>query len=227
MIMKDIPLNDFAIDILDETLWFVKDENYKAVHLGSAKHYNKEAADHYTGTKYFEQIRAQKNGHGGFPEVCVAYSYGSNGLNFTKDAGQQADTAGQIQLKFLEKIQTQLNLKRNALFTVYPPENGYISWHNNANASAYNFIFTWSETGDGYWKHYDPVKNEMVTIPDVKGWQCKAGYFGAYQDGMDKVVYHTARNTGKGLRMTIAFVMDRSEMSAGIQDWVIEDIRAE
>lgn len=227
MIMKDIPLNDFAINILNDTLWFLQDENYKAVRLSAPNHCTKDAADYYTSTKYFEKIRSMKSQHNGFPEMCVAYSYGSNGMAFTKESGSLADTASDVMMKFYENIMSQLNLKKNALFTIYPPENGYISWHNNANASAYNFIFTYSETGDGYWKHYDPVKKEMVTIPDVKGWQCKAGYFGAYQDGMDKVVYHTARNTGKGLRMTIAFVMDRSEMSAGIQDWVIEDIRAE
>ena len=31
MIMKDIPLNDYAKDILNETLWFLKDDNYKSV----------------------------------------------------------------------------------------------------------------------------------------------------------------------------------------------------
>jgi len=227
MIMRDIPLNKFATDILDETLWFLKDENYKAVHMNCPQKYNARDADHYTGWDYFQKIREMAGSHDGFPEAICAYSFGSNGLNFHKDAGNLADEMGDRIFSFYEKIQTQLNLKKNALFTVYPPEHGFISWHNTANASAYNFIFTYSETGEGYWQHFDPVKNEMVTIPDVKGWQCKAGYFGSYQDGMDKVVYHTAKNTGKGLRMTIAFILDRSEMSSGLQSWVIDDIRAD
>ena len=66
----------------------------------------------------------------------------------------------------------------------------------------------------------------MTIIPDVKGWQCKAGYFGAYVDGPEKIVYHAARNGTSGLRMTIAFTLDRSEMSLGLQDWIIEDIHA-
>jgi hypothetical protein len=101
---------------------------------------------------------------------------------------------------------------------------GNISWHNNANAPAYNFVFTWSETGDGWWKHWDNEKKEMITIPDVKGWQCKAGYFGSYEDNEERLVYHTAKNGGTGLRMTVAFVLDRSEMALGMQDWIIEDI---
>lgn len=225
--MKDIPLNDYAIDILNDALWFVKDENYKCVMQSGKPLENAKQADYFTSLPYFEKIRSMGSKHNGFPEATCSYSFGTNGLKFVSDAGLLADEAGRRVVDFYQKIQTQLNLKRNALFSVYPPENGFISWHNNANASAYNFIFTYSETGEGWWKHYDPVKKEMVTIPDVKGWQCKAGYFGAYQDGMDKVVYHAARNYGKGMRMTIAFVLDRSEMSAGIQEWVIEDIREE
>lgn len=226
--MKDIPLNDFATDILNDTLWILKDEAYKRVQLSCHKQYNQQDADYFTSYEYFEKIRAMHNQHDGFPEVCTNYSFGHNGMHFTKGTAPLAmDEVGQKINTFYHRIQTQLNLKRNALFSVYPPKYGYISWHNNANASAYNFVFTYSETGDGYWRHYDTNLKEMVTIPDVKGWQCKAGYFGSYVDGIDKVCYHSARNTGDGLRMTIAFTLDRSETSHGIQDWVIEDIRAE
>ena len=45
---------------------------------------------------------------------------------------------------------------------MYPP-GGYISWHNNANASAYNLVFTWSESGNGYFKYIDgETKKEIV-----------------------------------------------------------------
>lgn len=224
MIMKDIPLNDYAKNILNETLWFLKDDNYKSVSQSCRNQMSVQDADYFTGIEYFDKVRLEGTRHGGFPEAIVSHSFGSNGMQFVPDAQEVAEEVGVRINNFYEKIQTQLNLKKNALFSVYPP-NGYISWHNNANASAYNFIFTYSETGDGHWRHYDPVKKEMVTIPDVAGWQCKAGFFGSYSDGMDKVVYHTARNGGTGLRMTIAFIMDRSEMSSGIQDWVIDDIR--
>ena len=50
---------------------------------------------------------------------------------------------------------------------MYPSKD--ISWHNNANASAYNFIFTWSEHGDGYFDYVDTSTGEVVRIPDVKG----------------------------------------------------------
>lgn len=224
--MNDIPLNEETKEILNETLWFLKNENYKSVHMTCGKHLNEKNADHFTSEEYLEHIRSLGRKHDGFPESITGYSFGHNGMHFTNTAGNLADEVGQRIFGFYERFQTQFNLKKNALFTVYPEKYGFISWHNNANASAYNFVFTYSETGDGWWKHYDPIKREIVTIPDKVGWQCKAGYFGSYEDGMDRVCYHTARNTGDGLRMTIAFILDRSEISSGLQEWVIEDIQA-
>ncbi len=220
--MKDIPLNQDCIDILNDALWFVKNDNYKKVVGKRLDLLHK--ADYYTGEEYFQKIKDMKEDHNGFPEVLAGYSFGSNIMQFDKSNPEFEIDVGEVSYRvqeFLSKVQTTFNLKRNALFSVYPP-GGYISWHNNANASAYNFIFTWSETGDGHWQHWDMQEQRHVVIPDVKGWQCKAGYFGSYTDGMDRVVYHAAKTNC--LRMTVAFVLDRSELSVGMQDWVIEDI---
>ena len=223
--MRDIPLNDFALEILNEALWFTKDENYGSVRLTRKELLTEKDADYYTGNKYFEKIKSMGRDHNGFPEIVVSHSFGIGQLRFIKEekVTQKIPEVTLNQTSFLSNIQTTFNLKRAALFAVYPP-GGYISWHNNANAPAYNFVFTWSETGDGWWKHWDNEKKEMITIPDVKGWQCKAGYFGSYEDNEERLVYHTAKNGGTGLRMTVAFVLDRSEMALGMQDWIIEDI---
>ena len=101
---------------------------------------------------------------------------------------------------------TILSTRNNALAQLYPP-NGHISWHNNANASAYNLIFTWSETGDGWFKYVDPKTQEVVTIQDEKGWNLKAGHFGAYGSG--DVVYHAARTNC--YRMTLSYVLGHNE----------------
>jgi len=223
--MKDIPLNDFATNLLNEALWFILDENYKSVIPNKMLELDK--ADYYTGDEYFHKIKSMGDKHDGFPEILTSYSF-NTGIRFDNHNPIIARKMAEIidkQGKFLTNIQTTFNLKKNALFSIYPP-GGYISWHNNANASAYNFVFTYSETGDGHWKHWDTEKNEMTVIPDVKGWQCKAGYFGAYTEGPKRLVYHSARNGTSGLRMTIAFTLDRSEMSLGLQDWIIEDIHA-
>ena len=101
------------------------------------------------------------------------------------------------------ELRLLLGLDCCALAQYYPPD-GHIEWHNNANASAYNLIFTWSETGDGWFKWYDLKKKENVTMPDKKGWSLKAGYFGGY-DEPDKVVYHAAHTNCP--RLTVSYVL--------------------
>ena len=219
--MQNIPLNEFALSILKDAEWFVQDENYKAVRLQGENQLKN--ADKWCSHEYMREIMNKERNHNGFPEVSCSYSFGQGQLNFDQNAGDGVGEVSFHQDKFLREIQSIFNLKRNALFSVYPP-GGFISWHNNANASAYNFIFTYSETGDGYWEHWDMKEQKVVRIPDVKGWQCKAGYFGAYEDERERLVYHCAKNGKSGLRMTIAFVLDRSELSSGLQEWVIEDI---
>lgn len=104
-----------------------------------------------------------------------------------------------------ERIKTELGIRVNALSQLYPPE-GFIAWHNNANASGYNLIFTWSETGDGWFKYVDENGNE-ITMHDKKGWSLKAGYFGNYED--ERTCYHAAYT--KCWRMTHSFVVAQDE----------------
>ena len=37
------------------------------------------------------------------------------------------------------------------------PKDGYIAWHNNWNVPGYNVLFTYTETGNGYWRHINPA----------------------------------------------------------------------
>ena len=58
-----------------------------------------------------------------------------------------------------------------------------------------------------------------------KEWQCKAGYFGSYAEHEDKLVYHSATDTG--WRLTISFMLDQSDLSLGMQEDVISEIKGE
>jgi hypothetical protein len=62
-------------------------------------------------------------------------------------------------------------------------------------------------------------------MQDVQGWQCKAGYFGSYDEPWDKRVYHCAKTNC--WRITISYIFDRSDMSMGMQDDVIEEIMSD
>jgi hypothetical protein len=157
----------------------------------------------------------------GFPEKLKGYSLKSVGYD-RHTLKEKANSNFFFNKKYLElntKLQTVLGTFHNALCVVYPPD-GFIAWHNNANASAYNLIFTWSETGDGYWKHIDPNTNEEVLVPDVPGWRCKAFYFGAYKDDPKDIVYHMASTDC--WRMTISYMFDRKHKDYWLD--VIEEI---
>lgn len=219
--LKDIPLNDFALELLSKAEWFLEEKNHSATIKGFEQHHNEKDADYFTSEEYMRKIMDMNQKHDGFPEVIVSHSFGRANLKFAPNNAHR-------ELEVLEKIESVNNtlcrnlcLKQNALFAVYPP-GGFISWHNNANAPAYNLIFTYSETGDGWFKYYDMSKETVITIQDKPGWQCKGGYFGSYENPRRTWCYHTARTNCK--RMTIAYTFDRHQMSMNIQDDVIEDI---
>jgi len=71
----------------------------------------------------------------------------------------------------------QTGSNSNALFLYYPP-GGFVGWHTNQNNSGFQFIFSWSEKGDGYFQYYDKQKKEIVKLPDKSGWQARYYHFG-------------------------------------------------
>lgn len=214
-IMKSIQIhNKELLQLLDEfkEFWWDMRDNLEDHYHYIAKSAKKED---YINEQYKNKIMGMGQSHDGYPEAMKGFSFIARDMDPHK---------GNIELqkKFSDlddRIQFLLGTNRNALCTVYPPE-GFISWHNNANASAYNLIFTWSENGDGYWKHVDPYTGEEVTVPDVPGWQCKAFFFGAYEDSPEDLVYHMADTNC--WRMTVSYVFDRHHK----QYWenVIEEI---
>jgi len=56
--MQNIPLNDFALDILKKAEWFVTDENYKAVKLQGENQLEK--ADKWTNHDYMKKIMSNQ-----------------------------------------------------------------------------------------------------------------------------------------------------------------------
>ena len=214
--MLDIPINNTDIlESLNKFLWFHDNRYYEGWKvLGGSQHRH-----HYVGDSHKETIIGMGRKHDGFPESGHYYNFmakDKRGLELPQKITQQYST---INAEMQEKLCT----KHSALCVMYPP-GGYIGWHNNANASAYNLVFTWSETGDGYFKYIDGETKEEVIIQDVPGWQCKAGYFGGYDEPAYKLVYHTASTNC--WRITVAWMFDREEMSLGLQEDVIEEIKS-
>jgi hypothetical protein len=158
-------------------------------------------ADLYTGEDEMWKIIDMGEEHDGSASTSVCYPIKPDHYNGTHPE-EYAKTWHNLNNTLTE----ELGVQHSALSTLYPPE-GFIGWHNNANASAYNLIFTWSESGDGWFKYVDPKTQEVITIQDERGWNLKAGHFGAYGSG--DVVYHAAK-TGC-YRLTLSYVLGHDE----------------
>jgi len=115
----------------------------------------------------------------------------------------------------------------DAVFTYYP-KDGYVGWHTNQNNSGYQFIFSWSEKGDGYFQYYDKKKEEIVKIPDVAGWQVRCYHFGIEEEDH---CWHSAYTNVPRITICALFRWwDKPHMKEQIlamKDQLIEDIESE
>ncbi|RZA04801.1 MAG: hypothetical protein EOP11_14260 [Proteobacteria bacterium] len=123
-----------------------------------------------------------------------------------------------------DNLQTFLGAKFCALKAYYPSQ-GHIGWHNNWNAPGYNIIFTYSGSGDGYWRHVEPGADglkpnleKIVHVPDAPGWHCKVGYFGSKKES-DRVLWHCAYTNEP--RLTVSYVI----YDQGIWENMVREIR--
>lgn len=167
-------------------------------------------ADDFVSETYMDEIIKSGNSHEGFPEVMQSF-YGIQPTHqfpeIDRDKWEFVKNYRETVQELNRDLMGELMIQKNTLATIYPPK-GFIGWHNNANAPGYNILFTWSETGNGWFKYLDQKTNQIVTIPDVKGWQCKMGYFGSYKE-TEKLCYHAAYTDC--LRITVAYVFGENE----------------
>jgi len=158
-------------------------------------------ADYYTGEEEMWKIVDEGLDHRGAAETSVCYPIKPDHY-FGTHPEEYRKTWNALNFSLME----ELGVQNSALSTLYPPD-GFIGWHNNADAPAYNLIFTWSEKGDGWFRYIDPKTQQVVTIQDEEGWNVKAGYFGPYGSG--RVIYHAARTNC--YRMTLSYVLGHDE----------------
>lgn len=181
----------------------------------------------WAGKEHLDEIMDQGTHHEGFPDQMYGYemSVGRKGHEFfngnVHPSVRKEKTAD---IAFMNKdLMEWLGVKNNALTAWYPP-GGFISWHNNANAAAYNLIFTWSETGAGQFEYVDPATKQVVVMEDKPGWQCKAAYFGHYGEP-ERLFYHAAKTDC--WRCTVSFTFDTSQLSEQLREDLLEEISVE
>lgn len=152
-------------------------------------------SEYWCSDEFLEQVM---NNHDGSPDSARSYC-----LKPDHYTGYEKTDYNLDYMSLDSRLKTELGVQFSALSQLYPP-SGYIAWHTNENASAYNLIFTYSETGDGYFEYIDPKTKEKVRLQDKKGWSCKAGYFGSEFE-RDRIVWHCASTNC--WRMTLSFTL--------------------
>lgn len=179
--------------------------------------------ERYCNEDYLFSQMALGSKHSGFPEQHFSQPVSQMAQ---KDPEKWKDIEYTVKKKFPEV----LGVHSSALFNYYPP-GGFVGWHTNWNANAYQILFTWSETGNGYFKYFDNKEQKIVTIQDVPGWQCRWYYFGKY-DEPDHHCWHAAyagcdRITlaYKVLNERIGTETDRKAIT--LRNQIIEDIEWE
>jgi hypothetical protein len=227
--MHDIPVrNKELLERLNRYRDFLMndvEDFQKTYHLQCKEHAKNR--HYWAGDVHLKEILDQGQRHEGFPDSVYGYELGVHRQNhqfFQDDVHPSKRRDKVAELGWMgNELLSWVGAKNNALTAFYPP-GGYISWHNNANAPAYNLIFSWSETGDGQFCYIDPRTKEKVIMKDHKGWQCKAAYFGHYEEP-ERLFYHSASTDC--WRITVSFMFNTTELSSTIRDELIEDIMSE
>ena len=226
--MQDIPVNNTELlGILDEYKNFLlKDipDFEKTFHLMASE--QSRQRHFWSGQDHLDEILTQGTRHEGFPDHVYGYELTiRKGQEFFRQNVHPSVRKDKLaDIAWMNKqVMEWLGVKNTALTAFYPP-GGFISWHNNANAAAYNLIFTWSETGDGQFEYVDPVTKEVVVMKDKPGWQCKAAYFGHYGQP-EKLFYHAAKTDC--WRVTVSFTFDTSDLSELFREDLLEEISSD
>lgn len=231
-LIREIDINnEELLELLNKYVELSESESFKQttqLHVETQKDALPGERERWTSDEYLHDLRTGRLGeHEGFPDHFVAINLKPNQpefmyQSFKKDADHETSMKVKETIYRLnEDMMHFLAVRNNALSAFYPPE-GYISWHNNWNAPGYNLIFSWSETGDGWFKHYDPNTGRIITHHDKPGWQLKAGYFGSWEGDPNKVCWHAASTNCR--RITVSFIFDHSDMALNLQDDVIAEI---
>lgn len=208
MIVVEKEIDPELLELLNE----FKDYVYANVDK-SHRHGKKDENDFYTETQYLEEMQEKDSRRecDGFPEVVYLNSLRPESVTDEFNEGLN-------EIKF--RITNFLGA-RNQAVALYYPEDGYMGWHHNANASGFNILISHSEDGKGFFRYQDPVTKEIVTLHDKPGWNFKVGYYGSWKES-DKIVWHCAR-TYDTPRLTLAYIIPNEEMWNGMSEDIFVD----
>lgn len=181
-----------------------------------------ENPEYFCDREYLDYQLSIGNKHTGFPEEHMAQPINT--------MVQQDSKFEQYKNRVKHEFASEIGAHTSALLNYYPP-GGFVGWHTNWNANCYQVLFTWSRTGDGYFRYWDLEKKEIVHIPDVPGWHCRHFYFGR----MDEPEHHCWHAAYAGCdRITLAYKFvnhakshPQDAMAVEMRNQLIEEVETE
>lgn len=179
--------------------------------------------EYYCSREWLDHMLNNWESHSGFPEQHMAQP-------ITKMVQEDPDKFTAFRDKVKRDFTVEIGAAHSALLNYYPT-GGFVGWHTNWNANCYQILFTWSKSGNGYFKYYDKQKDEIVTIQDKPGWQCRHYYFGR-KDEPDHHCWHSAYAGEDRITLAYKFVNNSinhpdNAHAIFLRDQLIEEIESE
>ena len=180
--------------------------------------------DYYTSRLYLDDCLSRYPELVGPPDRYFAQP-------ISKMVREDKETWGAFMQKVKYDFAAEIGAHTSALLSYYPP-GGFVGWHNNYDASAYQVLFTWSETGEGYFEYYDKKTDQITRIHDVPGWQCRHYYFGSREEE-DLHFWHAAYAGCQRITLAYKFVNGgnvnnpEDAQARAMRDMLIDEIESE
>ena len=218
--------NKLLLDKLDSFVddFYNIDGHYDVTHRTLSSKKALEDPEYFCNEEYLQSQIDIGREHSGFPEEYMSHTVAAMVAHHPEKF-----TAWRTKVK--RDFAVELGAMHSALLNYYPPR-GFVGWHTNWNANAYQVLFTWSKDGDGYFKYRDSRTGKIVTIQDKPGWQCRHYYFGHKDEPEEYHCWHAAYAGCD--RLTLAYKFENDGLNSAInasvrllRDELITEIEAE
>lgn len=159
---------------------------------------------HPASDAYLYEIMKRKPEDFGYPTATYGMSIDMKMMHSAKFMEHSKEYE-----KLAKRLATFLGIPVNAVACIYP-EDGFMGWHHNGNASGYNVLFSYSTDGEGSFDYWDQTEKKIVEMKDTVGWSAKVGRFPGYADGYDRLFWHRART--KNPRITLGWIINEKSL---------------
>ena len=220
------------LTLLDEWKDFIWSLDMSKIMTRKGKFFRENRSKYATSIECLSSM--EHDTHDGFPPDSHGYDFNQMQTWMKDGLMTDLDLGNKIMDKshWLDKELGGMLGTRFCALKMWYPKDGYIAWHNNWNVPGYNILFTYTETGNGYWRHINPEGSKgkinkpfdkhLVHIPDVPGWHMKTGYYGKKQEE-EKIMWHSAY--GGEPRLTLGYVIFEDKLwKMMIEDFVGKDL---